>query len=34
MLCRAERSTRPLEEVGRELRATFEDAISLRSTSS
>jgi AcrR family transcriptional regulator len=34
MLCRAERSTRPLEEVGRELRATFEDAISLRSTPS
>jgi hypothetical protein len=32
MLCRAERSTRPLEDVRRELRATFEDAISLRST--
>jgi AcrR family transcriptional regulator len=32
ILCRAERSTRPLEEVGRELRATFEDAISRRST--
>jgi AcrR family transcriptional regulator len=31
-LCRADRSTRPLEEVGRELRAAFEDAISLRST--
>ena len=32
VLCRAERSTRPLEDVRRELRTTFEDAISRRST--